>query len=271
MPTPGSTPSRIPLPARRPATRLLGTRLLAAALLVAALLAPAAHAGLMDMFKKYEPAITGGSGSATSLTRGEIVAGLKEALGKAVDESVAFLGAPGGFLDHAEVRIPMPDSLTTLERLARTAGQDALADEFVTSMNRAAERAVPEATALFTDAISRMTFADAEGILNGPDDAATRYFRRTSADDLAASFRPIVEQATDAVGVTSRYKELTASLGPVAGLAGTAQPPDLDAYVTGKAVDGLFTIIAREEKAIRENPAARTTELLEKVFGAGAR
>lgn len=205
--------------------------------------------------------------AAESLSRSEIVQGLKAALDKGVDNAVDFLGRPGGYLDHKAVRIPVPDELATAASLARAAGQGERVDAFVASMNRAAEKAVPEAVEVFTAAISQMSFADARKILDGPDDAATKYFRRTSETELTERFAPIVDQATDAVGVTRAYKNLTSALGPGAAAA-ESFAPDLNAYVTDKALDGLFHKIAQEEKKIRENPAARTSELLKKVFGA---
>jgi len=253
--------------------RLQGLALIA---LLAALVASApvtAGAGLLDTIKKVAPSVVGSGGStsssSSSLTSTEVVAGLKEALNVAVKNSTSYLGQVGGYLDHAEVRIPMPDSLAKAEKLARTLGQDKLADEFVESMNRAAEQAAPETVSILADAIKSMSFSDAKGILNGPDDAATSYFKRTSSTALKEKIRPIVEKATAAVGVTSRYKSFMGGVSALGSLAGMSSQ-DLDGYVTDKAVAGLFTIMAREEKDIRENPVARTTDLLKKVFGSVA-
>lgn len=240
-----------------------------AAVLAACLLSASwAGAGWLDSLRnlgKESGVISGGS----ALTSDEIVSGLKEALKVGVDNAVSFLGQSGGYLNHEDVRIPMPASLQKAESLARTLGQDELADEFVVSMNQAAERAVPEALEVFTKAIKQMNFEDAKKILDGPEDAATRYFENKSRDDLTYRFMPIVERATNEVGVTRKYKNFTGSLGPAAGLMDTPAL-DLDAYVTDKALEGLFYVVANEEKKIRENPAARTTEILEKVFGAAA-
>lgn len=136
-------------------------------------------------------------------TESETIAGLREALRNGTEYAVSSLGKDGGFLNNANVRIPMPSSLSWVEKTLRTLRQDRLADEFVASMNHAAEQAVPEAAAVFGDAINRMTLDDARGILTGPDDAATQYFRRTTSADLTARMRPIVEQATSRTGVTS--------------------------------------------------------------------
>ncbi|MGE4292444.1 MAG: DUF4197 domain-containing protein [Desulfovibrio sp.] len=210
---------------------------------------------------------SGSSSSTTGLSTSEIIAGLKEALNKAVDESVDSLGQTGGFLDNAKVRIPLPGSLSKAQQLAEAAGQGELADAFVESMNSAAEKAVPETVDIFTKAIKAMSFEDAKGILEGSDDAATSYFKEHSTNDLTTLIRPLVSQAMETVGVTQRYKALTSGVSSVGALLGKDWL-DLDGYVTEKTVAGLFTIMAEEEAKIRENPAERTTELLKKVFGA---
>ena len=204
--------------------------------------------------------------SATSvLTNSEVVDGLKEALSKGTTSATASLGKKDGFFANKKVKIPMPNSLRAVEDGLRKIGQDKYADEFILTMNRAAELAVPEAAEIFGSAIRDMSIQDAKGILNGPDDAATKYFMRTSGEKLVNRFLPIVEKSTDRVGVTSNYKEMVEKLGFMSKLVYT-ESLDVDRYVTNKAVDGLFLMIAREEKLIRENPAARTTELLKKVF-----
>lgn len=210
--------------------------------------------------------ISGGGTSA--LTDAETIGGLKEALDKAVQTAISFLGQPGGYLNNADAFIPVPDNLRTAEKILRAVGQDQIADDFITSLNNAAEEAVPETVEIFTKAIDQMTFEDAQGILNGPDDAATQFFQRTSTEELTQRILPIVQKSTDSVGVTRKYKAFMSggtSLNPLS--SGEASPADLDAYVTDKAIDGLFVYMAKEEKAIRENPLERTTDLLKKVFG----
>lgn len=204
------------------------------------------------------------------LSDDEIVRGLREALNKGAEQAIARLGKQGGFLDNIEVRIPMPEELQRVEKLLRTFRQDRYADEFVATLNHAAERAVPEAALLLRDSIARMSLDDARAILKGPDDAATQYFRKTSEAGLRERFLPIVREATEQAGVTSAYKTLLRKAGPAASLLGE-QTRDVDGYVTAKAMDGLFKMIALEEKAIRENPVERTTELLRKVFGAAVK
>jgi hypothetical protein len=160
----------------------------------------------------------------------------------------------------------MPDSLGWVEKSLRTLGQDQLADEFVASMNHAAEQAVPEAAAIFSDAIQQMTLDDARAILNGPDDAATAYFRSHTETELTERMLPIVTRTTENTGVTSAYKRMLASAGGMTSLL-SGDATDIDGYVTQQALDGLFSMVAIEEKRIRENPMARSSELLQKVFG----
>jgi hypothetical protein len=245
-------------------------------------LAPPAHGdNLLDRFGFGKSQTTnapaaGGVGSA--LTQDQMVGGLKEALAQGVQTAVTNLGKSGGFLNDLGVRIPMPASLQKLEKAARAVGQGGLADNFIASMNHAAEQAVPEAAAVLGDSVRQMTIADAGAILTGTNDAATQYFRRTSETNLYERFLPIVQKATEQTGVTSSYKKLAATtsgglsgLGGLGGLGGNVsglEAPDLDSYVTHKALDGLFLKIAEQEKQIRENPVARTTDLMQKVFGA---
>lgn len=236
-----------------------------------------AHAGLLDAlgFGKSSTNLTASlpSGLPASLSQDQVVQGLKEALGKGVQQAVGSLGHEGGFLTNLNVRIPMPEKLRTVEKTLRTLRQDKLADEFVATMNHAAEQAVPEAASVFGDAIKGMSIEDAKAILTGSDNAATQYFRKTTETNLFEKFLPIVKKATDQTGVTSAYKQLVekASAANTFGsfgrsLTGT-ESMDVDAYVTNKAMDGLFKMVAEEEKRIRENPVARTTDLLQKVFG----
>lgn len=165
----------------------------------------------------------------------------------------------------------MPETLQKVERTLRTLRQDKLADEFVATMNRAAEQAVPAAAAVLGDAVKQMTLADAKAILTSTNNAATAYFRRTSETNLHQRFLPIVQKATEKAGVTGAYKKMTekASFGGFSAASFLGQDAtDLDGYVTRKALDGLFLKIGQEEQRIRENPVARTTDLLQKVFGA---
>jgi len=197
----------------------------------------------------------------------DISSGLKDALFQGVKNAVDSLGEENGFLDNVRVKIPLPRTLQKIEKTLRFAGQSAKVDEFVEAMNRAAERAVPEATDIFVDSIKQMTFSDARNILfSKQDDAATQFFRRTSETKLREKFRPIVEDFTGKVGVTQKYKQMIGSYGFLGKVVGQ-DATDLDGYVTQKALDGLFLLVADEEKNIRRDPIGRTTSILKKVFG----
>ncbi len=253
-------------------------------LLLVSAAASFAQGSFLDRFKlKPKLGLTNAPAALSSLsglTEEQTAKALKEALAKGTESAIRQLGTNGGFLTNLNVKIPMPASLQKVEKTLRSLQQGALADEFVTAMNRAAESAVPAAATIFSGSIQQMTIADAKAILTGPNDAATQYFRRTSTIALQAKFLPLVKQATDAAGVTSAYKAMLAKAGPAVGLAQSfggafgknlgldAATMDVDTYVTGKAMDGLFKMVAEEEKRIRENPVARTTALLKQVFGA---
>ena len=212
------------------------------------------------------------------LSQDQAVQGLKDALAKGLQGAIANLGHDGGFLTNLNVKIPMPEKLQTVEKAVRAMKQDKLADDFVNTMNHAAEQAVPEAASVFADALKQMSIEDAKGILSGPNDAATQYFQRTTQTNLYAKFYPIVQKATAQTGVTAAYKNLMAKANVTQGLGSFGSTLsssllgkdslDVDAYVTNKALDGLFKMVAAEEKQIRQNPVARTTATLQKVFGA---
>ncbi len=221
----------------------------------------------------------GGQATATlaSLSQDQMVQGLKDALAKGLQQAIANLGQDGGFLTNLSVKIPMPEQMRKVESALRAMNQDKLADDFVASMNHAAEQAVPEAAGVFADTLRQMTIEDAKSILSGPDDAATRYFQKTTQTNLYAKFYPIVQKATEKTGVTAAYKNLMAKANVAQGLGniGSAlggsllgkDSLDLDDYVTNKAMAGLFKMVAEEEKQIRQHPVARTTDVLQKVFG----
>lgn len=197
----------------------------------------------------------------------DISGGLKEALSKGVSNAIKSLGKEDGFLGNVRVKIPLPKSLQKIEKVVRVAGQGKAVDEFVISMNRAAEKAVPVAVDVFVEAIKKMSFNDARQILfSGKDDSATLFFRKSSEETLRSKFRPIVEEFTAKTGVTQKYKAMVGKAGFAAQFLGK-DATDLDGYVTQKALDGLFLLIADEEKKIRKNPLGRTTGLLKKVFG----
>jgi hypothetical protein len=240
------------------------------ALLVALFLlavSPATSAAWSDWRQKLEGVLQKEPAQgAAALSQTEISAGLKEALRVGVERATALLGQEGGFLDDAMVKIPMPSSLQKVEKGLRAVGQDEIADDFVTSMNRAAEKAVPATTEILVDTIKTMSLQDARTILEGPEDAATQYFRQRNAARLTEAILPIVQDATAQTGVTSSYKRMIGKLGFMSRYTDTGKL-DLDRYVADKTLDGLFLKLAQEEKRIREDPLARSTELLKKVFG----
>jgi Protein of unknown function (DUF4197) len=205
-------------------------------------------------------------GQLDRITGKEAAAGLKAALEKGSQAAVATLGRTDGFMGNPAVRIPLPDSLTRAESLLRRIGMGRYADELVLSMNRAAEAAVPEARQLFIDSVRKMTVQDAKGILAGGETSGTEYFQRTTKDQLRKRFLPIVKKATEKVGVAQRYNEY-AEKGAQLGLL-KKEHSNLDEYVTQKALDGLYLMVAEEEKKIRRDPVAAGTSIIRKVFGA---
>jgi hypothetical protein len=192
--------------------------------------------------------------------------GLKAALGQAASVAVASLGKTDGFFGNPEVKIPLPGKLQKASKTLRKLGLARQTDALQLAMNRAAEAAVPEARALFVESIRRMSVTDALGILKGPDDAATQFFRASMSDKLTERFLPVVGKATADVQLAQQYKEV-ATKASALGLM-NERDASLDTYVTRKALDGLFLMMAKEEAAIRRNPLGQADALLRKVFGA---
>ena len=194
--------------------------------------------------------------------------GLKEALGVGTSRSVDLLGRPDGYLKNLDVRIPMPEKLHLVEKSLRTIGRSDLVDEFVTSMNRAAETAAPLARSVFLDTIKQMSFEDALTIVRGKNHEATDYLRRNAGPKLDTLFQPVVGEQLNRVGTTRSFD---AMMKRVSGLPlGGKSAFDQNQYVTQEALDGLFLMFGREEERIRKDPVARTTDLLRKVFGPAA-
>jgi hypothetical protein len=196
----------------------------------------------------------------------DAVAGLKAALEKGSQAAVATLGRTDGFLGNPKVKIPLPESLQRAESLMRRVGMGKYADELVTTMNRAAEAAVPEARKLLFDSVRKMSVQDAKGILTGGETSGTEYFRRTTKDQMHDRFLPIVKKSTEKVGLAQKYNEY-AEKGVGVGLVKKEQA-NLDEYVTQKALDGLYLMVAEEEKKIRKDPVGAGTDIIKKVFGA---
>lgn len=191
--------------------------------------------------------------------------GIKEALARGTQAAVSQLGRTDGFLKDEAVKIVLPKSLRKLGKAASRLGAGNLVDDLVLSMNRAAETAVPAAAGIFADAIRQMSVEDAIGIVRGGDTAGTDYFRRSAGAALEERFLPIVAEQTAKSGVSGYYKSLNAKAGGLMGLAG--EQPDLDQYVTDKAIDGLFLYVAEQEKQIRKDPLGTGSDLLRQVFG----
>ena len=200
-----------------------------------------------------------------ALTNTDIVAGLKAALETGTGAVVQQLGASDGFNGNSLIRIPLPNALLKARDLAGKVGLDGQFNELETKMNRAAELATPKAKALFVSAIKDLSVSDARGILDGPDDAATAYFLDKTGTDLESAMRPIVDNALAEVGAVSTFNSVLSSFKRIPGA------PSIDADLTGHVVDkgsdGIFYYLAEEEKAIREDPLKRTSEILQRVFG----
>jgi hypothetical protein len=199
------------------------------------------------------------------LSDDHIVLGLKEALETGAGNAVAQTGRVDGYFKNLAIKILMPRQLRTVERGLRAVGYGTQVDEFVLSMNRAAEKAAPEAKSVFIGAIKEMTFDDARRILTGGDTAATQYFREKTSPKLSAAFRPIVEKSMNEAGVTRQYKELIGQYQNIP--FARNQSLDIDDYVVTSALNGLFYVIGEEEKKIRKNPVARVSSVLREVFG----
>lgn len=216
---------------------------------------------------KDAPGASVGSGSSkTGLSDGQVSAGLKEALRVGTAKTVDLTGHVDGYLKNQAIKILLPANLKSMEQGLRTVGLGSQVDAFVVSMNRAAENAAPQARQIFVDAVTAMSFDDARKILSGGDTAATEFFKAKTTDKLTAAFAPIVSRSMDQVGATRQYKELVGQAKSMPFVK--AESLDIDHYVVGKSLDGLFYVLAQQEKQIRTNPAARTTDLLKQVFAA---
>ena len=202
---------------------------------------------------------------ADEISAKESSSGIKEALSRGTDVAVSQLGQPNGFMGDARVRIPLPESARSAEKMMRTLGMKKQADELIETMNRAAELAVVEARPILLNAVKNMSFSDARGILTGGDNAATQYFKRTTSEAMAVKFLPIVKQATAKVNLAGQYNQYAGQAAKLGLL--DKKDADLDSYVTQKAMDGLFLMIAEQEKAIRKDPIGTGSALLQKVFG----
>ncbi len=205
------------------------------------------------------------AGAAQAFSESDAASAVRVALERGADAAVSLLGRTDGFLGNPKVRIPLPGALADAERLLRAAGQGKRADELVTAMNRAAESAVTQARPLLLNAVKSMSVDDARNIVRGGDDSVTRFFVAKTREPLTVKFLPVVAEATRKVSLAEKYNALAGR----AQKLGLVKPEDasIEQYVTGKALDGLFTLIGEEERKIRENPAATGAAILKRVFG----
>jgi len=217
-------------------------------------------AQIKDIFTQ----VTQQTGTIKALANGDIAAGLKEALNNGIKKQVTKLTASDGFYKNDLVKIPMPGELQKVDKALRQMGMGNLADEGVKSLNRAAEDAVKEATPIFVESIKNMSFTDARTILMGNETAATTYLKNTTSTALYAKFSPVVKQSIGRVGADKVWASIIKKYNSLPFVSKVN--PDITDYVTNKAMDGVFTMIAVEEKNIRGNPVKRTTDLLKKVF-----
>jgi Protein of unknown function (DUF4197) len=221
-----------------------------------------ASAQLDQILKEMDTYSRSGAGPSGDVKVG---AALKQALQVGTENAVKLTGRTDGYFTNKAIKILMPERLSTIEKGLRTAGYGPEVDQLVLSMNRAAERAAPEAKKIFWDAIGKMTIDDAQRILNGTPTAATDYFKDKTSASLTLAFRPIVDRAMDEVGTARQYNELLGQAKAIPFLK--TENYDLDRYVVGKALDGLFRVVGDEERKIRSDPAARVTSLMKEVFG----
>jgi len=234
-------------------------------LLMGIILAFLGHAAYAQKVGDVLKGLQKGVGGASTASNTDIVNGLKEALQIGTGNAVQIVSKVDGYYKNPKIRIPLPETVQKTEKILRAAGYGSKVDEFELSMNRAAEKAAPQAKGLFVDAIKQMTFTDAKKILNGRENEATLYFKEKTSPRLKEVSKPTVHQAMGDVGATKSYQNLEQSARSVPFAGSLAF--DLDQYVTDQALDGLFLMVAEEEKKIRRDPMARSTDLLKKVFG----
>lgn len=234
-------------------------------LVLSFLIASPANSGMFDDFmEKINPALKGGT-SEKVLSLGDTISGLKEALSVGTGNAVSLLSEDDGYFGNELTKILMPEKIQNVADMLKKVGFGSQVDNFVLTMNRAAEKAAPQAKEFFIGAIKEMTFDDAKKILNGGDTAATDYLNDKTRDKIYAAFKPTVTSSLDQVGATKAYKDMMHSFTSLPFVS--AQSLDLDHYVTDQALKGLFLRVGEEETKIRTNPAARVTGLLEQVFG----
>ena len=220
-----------------------------------------AHAGFGDIFDSLKKTVQGDGG----LSESKMIDGLKEALKIGSANAVDTVSQIGGYYENPNIKIPLPGPIQKVEKVLRGAGFGAELDSFEMSMNQAAEKAAPEARGIFLDAIKQMNISDARKILDGRDNEATLYFKEKTYDRLSGVFEPTIRQAMSEVGVTRKYQDIDRKIESIPFMESLSF--DLDQYVNDGALEGLFFMVAEEEKKIRQDPAARVTDLLKETFG----
>jgi Protein of unknown function (DUF4197) len=198
-------------------------------------------------------------------TTEEVGGGLKEALVNGISKGADLVSITDGYFKNPEIKIPFPPDVKKVEDKLRQLGFGKKVDDFVMTLNRGAEEAAKEAKPIFISAIKQLTIQDAWALLKGEPDAATQFLKRTTTPQLKEKFSPVVQVALDKVSATKYYSDVINTYNKIPFIEKVN--PDLNAYATDKAIEGLFVMVAKEEKNIRENPVARTTDLLKKVFG----
>lgn len=210
--------------------------------------------------------VTGGKGGTANFTQNEAATAIKEALTKGVTAGVNKVSITDGFFKNAAIKIPFPTQVKTIENTLRSVGMGSLVDNFVKSINRAAESSAKQAGPIFVNAITKMTINDAINIVgNQQPDAATKFLQTNTTEQLVTSFKPSIKTALDKSLATKYWKDITTYYNKIPFVSKVST--DLPDYVTRKAISGLFYMVAQEEAKIRKDPAARTTDILQKVFG----
>jgi RNA binding exosome subunit len=220
----------------------------------------AAYAGLLDTVIKGI-----GTQAGEGPNNDTVISGLKEALSIGTEKAVKNVSQTDGYFGNEIIKVLMPEKIQTVAEVLSKVGYQKEVDEFILSMNRAAEKAAPKAASFFVGAIKEMSVEDARGILDGGDTAATEFFRKKTHDKIYEAFKPIISTSMNEVGATSSYKNMMSKYESIPFM--DKKSLDLDHYVTNKSLDGLFYMVGQEEKKIRTDPAARVTDLLKSVFG----
>jgi len=236
--------------------------------IIAALSSAASAQSPWDTIKNKIKGMQSGN-SVNQLSNDKVIAGLKEALQISTSNAVAATGHVDGFFKNEAIKILLPEKLRSAGKALRMVGMGGQVDALEVGMNRAAEQATPQARQIFLHAVTNMSIADAKGILTGGDTAATEYFRKQSSAELTTAFAPIVHKSMENVGVIQQYNQIIKN--PMAAAVVSEGNFNIDNYVVGKTMDGLFYMLGEEEKKIRKDPAAQVTSLLKEVFGAAAK